>query len=59
MKALLESPSRDVRIATLQYVQALHDSKYLLLISPLIRDPDMSVAAEARRTKDALESKAH
>jgi hypothetical protein len=54
VKALLASPSRDVRIAALHYVQALNDAKYLSLIAPLVSDPDGTVADEARRTMELL-----
>jgi hypothetical protein len=55
LKVLLESPSRDVRIMTLRYLQALKDTKSLSLVSPLLRDADKSVADEAQRTIDVLQ----
>lgn len=58
LKSLLESPSRDVRIAALRHLQALPDSKYLPLVSPLMSDADENVASEAKRTGELLKGKA-
>ena len=58
VKVLLESPSRDVRLTALRYLQALGDAKYLALVAPLLSDPDEAVADEARRTSELLKSKA-
>lgn len=55
--SLLESTSRDVRIAALRYLQALRDPNYLPLLSPLLNDADQSVAGEAQRTRELLRAK--
>jgi hypothetical protein len=54
LSPLLRSPSRDVRSATLRYLQALNDPKFLPLVSPLLTDPDQEVANEARKTEQIL-----
>jgi hypothetical protein len=58
LSLLLRSPSRDVRSATLRYLQALDDPKFLQLISPLLTDPDQEVANEARKTEQILRGNA-
>jgi len=54
LSRLLRAPSRDVRSATLRYLQALDDPKFLPLVSPLLTDPDQKVANEARKTEQIL-----
>lgn len=58
LSRLLGSPSRDVRSATLRYLQALDDPKFLPLVSPLLMDPDQEVANEARKTEQILKGNA-
>jgi hypothetical protein len=54
LSGLVGSPSRDVRNATLRYLQALDDPKFLPLVLPLLTDPDQEVASEARKTEQIL-----
>lgn len=55
IEELLKSDESRIRIRALQYIRDLKDPSYLPLITDLTNDPDPTVSAEAKQTKEVLQ----